>query len=436
MRCNIFWRVILRFGPGLLVLALAVAGWSRGEASPPPAHGGPMVGQVDASREGVDGFVEEATLLASDGAAGDGFGLSVAVSGDRVVVGARLDDDNGTDSGSAYVFERAPDGSWLEAAKLSASDGAAGDDFGRSVAVSGDRVVVGAHEDDDNGSGSGSAYVFERAPDGSWFEAAKLTASDGAADDDFGWSVAIDGERAVVTADHQGDLSPSVYVFERSPDGSWLEAANLVVRDGGKIIRSAALDGARLVLGVPFGLADFGAAFVFALAADGSWLGKARFTSSDQDSLFGFSVGISGETVVVGGPLTGAFNGAGAAYVFERDELGQWTEVELMGDQGSSPHLFGWGVGISNERIVVGQPGPPHGGSAFVFGRDDRGQWVNKLRLRPSDIEDFDTFGSAVAIDGDRIVVGSPEDDDLGDAAGSAYVFFFDSGLRNADWNR
>ena len=125
-------------------------------------------------------WVEEAKLTASDGAADDYFGGSVAISGDTAVVGAVCDDDNGRNSGSAYVFRY--DGSdWAEEAKLTASDGAAYDYFGCSVAVSGDTAVVGASDDDDNGLDSGSAYVFRY--DGSdWTEEAKLTASDGAAE--------------------------------------------------------------------------------------------------------------------------------------------------------------------------------------------------------------------------------------------------------------
>ena len=117
-------------------------------------------------------------LGASDGAAYDYFGSSVAVSGAVAVVGAYYDDSY---SGSAYVFEQQDDGSWLEAQKLVASDAAAWDQFGWSVAVSGNVAVVGASTDDDAGDSSGSAYVFERQGDGNWLEVEKLVASDAAA---------------------------------------------------------------------------------------------------------------------------------------------------------------------------------------------------------------------------------------------------------------
>ena len=141
--------------------------------------------------------------------------------GDTAVIGAYGDDDNDTDSGSVYVFTK-PAGGWTtgtEADKLTASDGAAGDGFGISVAVDGDTAVIGAYGDDDNDTDSGSVYVFTK-PAGGWTtgtEADKLTASDGAAGDGFGISVAVDGINAVVGAygnDDNGADSGSVYILD------------------------------------------------------------------------------------------------------------------------------------------------------------------------------------------------------------------------------
>jgi hypothetical protein len=176
-------------------------------------------------------WTEQAKLTASDAAADDLFGTSVSVWGNTALVGAFGDDDAGSSSGSAYAFTRT--GSiWTEQAKLTASDAAANDFFGRSVAISGNTAVVGADGDDDGSSASGSAYVFTRT--GSiWTEQAKLTASDAAADDSFGRSVAVSGNRAVVGAyldDDGGLASGSAYVFTRT--GSiWTEQAKLVASD-------------------------------------------------------------------------------------------------------------------------------------------------------------------------------------------------------------
>ena len=170
---------------------------------------------------------EDAKLTASDAEKFDSFGVSVSVSGETVVVGAFLDDDAGSNSGSAYVFVR-PAGGWLgdltEDAKMTASDAALGDQFGFSVSVSGETVAVGARGNDDAGSDSGSAYVFER-PGGGWTgdltEDAKLTASDAAAGDGFGGGfVSVSGDTLVVGSpgDDDGGLqSGSAYVYAASP---------------------------------------------------------------------------------------------------------------------------------------------------------------------------------------------------------------------------
>ena len=146
-----------------------------------------------------------AKLVADDAAAGDYFGSSVSVSGSTIVVGARLDDDAGSNSGSAYVFEKDATGAWVQAKKLVAADAAADDRFGISVSVSGSTIVVGANLDDKSSTitNSGSAYVFEKnATTGTWAQAAKLVADDAEAGDTFGVSVSVSGSTIVVGADY------------------------------------------------------------------------------------------------------------------------------------------------------------------------------------------------------------------------------------------
>ena len=163
----------------------------------------------------VDPWFEQAKLTASDAAADDLFGSSVAVSGDTAVVGASATTPSpALNAGSAYVFVRSG-GAWTQQAKLTASDAAADDKFGYTVAVAGDTAVVGAASDDTlAGTEAGSAYVFVRSG-GAWTQQAKLTASDAAAFDHFGWSVAVAGDTAVVGG--RDDTSPSraAYVFVR-----------------------------------------------------------------------------------------------------------------------------------------------------------------------------------------------------------------------------
>ena len=187
-------------------------------------------------------------LTAKDGAYGDFFGISVAISDGTIVVGAHNDDDKGSNSGSAYVFEKSDSSdatSWTQVAKLTADDGAASDYFGVSVAISDGTIVVGAYLDDDKykGPNSGSAYVFEKSDSSdatTWTQAAKLTADDGAAADYFGVSVAISDGTIVVGAyldddKYKGPNSGSAYVFEKSDSSdatSWTQVAKLTADDG------------------------------------------------------------------------------------------------------------------------------------------------------------------------------------------------------------
>ena len=230
---------------------------------------------------------EQTKLLATDGASSDNFGEPVSVSEDTVVVGAVLDDDNGTSSGSAYVFIRSGT-TWTQQAKLTASDGAADDFFGFSVSVSGDTAVVGARFEDDKGSNSGSAYVFVRSGT-TWTQQAKLTASDGAADDNFGDSVSVSGDTVVVGASGDDGNKGSAYVFVRSGT-TWSQQAKLTASDGavGDIFGiSISVSGDTTVVGAAFDgdNGDFsGSAYVF-IRSGTAWTQQAKLTASDGESL-------------------------------------------------------------------------------------------------------------------------------------------------------
>ena len=342
----------------------------------------------------------DAQLTASDGAASDSFGFSVAVSGDTVVVGRTFRDGGATDSGSAYVFVE-PSGGWTgsltEDAKLTASDGAARDQFGFAVAVSGDTVVVGAQGDDDNGSNSGSAYVFV-APGGGWAgsltQDAKLTAGDGEASDQFGLSVAVSGDTVVIGVhgdDDNGSNSGSAYVFVE-PGGGWAgsltEDAKLTASDGAvddRFGRSVAVSGDTVVVGAAVDDddgTDSGSAYVF-VEPGGGWAGSltedAKLTASDgaAGNQFGFSVAVSGDTVVVGahqddnndGPL------AGSAWFFV-EPGGGWAgslteDAKLAASDGAAGDRLGFSTAVSVDTVVVGAPGDgdngSNSGSAYVF---------------------------------------------------------------------
>jgi hypothetical protein len=407
-------------------------------------------------------WVEETQAVGSDGEAFDFFGTSVAISGDTIVIGAPADDVGGnSNQGSAYLFERNAGGAdnWGEVKQLFASDGAADDRFGSSVAISGDTLVVGALGDAVGGNIlQGSAYLFERNAGGAnnWGEVKKLTASDGALGDEFGFSVGISGDTIVVGAlgdDVGGNAGQgSAYLFERNAGGvdNWGEVKQLFASDGAASDNfgvSVAISGDTIVVGARLHKVGSnvvqGSAYIFERNAGGAdnWGEVKQITASDGEAFdqFGFSVGISGDTIVGGASenAVGGNNQQGSAYVFERNAGGanNWGEVKkLTASDGAAIDLFGRSVSISGDTIVVGViaddvGGNANQGSAYIFERDAGGanNWGEVTQLTASNGTGDDQFGTSVAISDNAIVVGAPRDDFSGVVnSGSAYLFVSD----------
>lgn len=281
----------------------------------------------------ADGWTTTAKLIASSASTSYNFGFSVALDGDRALVGAPVDDHSGAvDAGSVYVFELSGD-TWEEVARLTAFDFLDGDLFGYSVALDGDRALVGAVSSDGGAPDSGSAYIFEHFG-GIWLEIDKLVPSDPRRDDQFAFSVALEGDRAVIGAnwdDHAGGVSAgSAYVFEFSNFGfgqsGWTEVARLSASDAAAEDNfgvSVALEGDRIIVGAPTDdhtvddrtAFDSGSAYVFELSA-GRWTEVAKLVASDLffDTAFGNSVALDGDRAFAGALYEGF--GAGATYVF------------------------------------------------------------------------------------------------------------------------
>ena len=331
-----------------------------------------------------------AKLTASDGAVSDELGRSVWVHRDTIVVGAHRDDDDGSGSGSAYVFVKPATG-WVtatETAKLTASDGAAGDGFGRSVSVHGDTIVVGAYADNDDGNNSGSAYVFVK-PSTGWVtatETAKLTASDVAGSDEFGRSVSVHGGTIVVGAhrdNDDGNDSGSAYVFVK-PSTGWVtatETAKLTASDGAAgdgFGRSVSVHGGTIVVGAHRDNDDgndSGSAYVFVKPSTGWAIATqtAKLTASDSAAgdRFGSSVSVDGDNIVVGASLDDDHgNSSGSAYVFVKPST-VWetaTETAKLTADTSSAEL-GSSVSVGGDAVAVGSPeeGFSNHGAAYVF---------------------------------------------------------------------
>jgi hypothetical protein len=388
----------------------------------------------------VDPWIQQAELTASDGAANELFGSVVAISGSTAVVGAPYHGSNFA-QGAAYVFVQSG-GTWSQQAELTSSDGAADDNFGSSVAVDGSTVVVGAiqHQVGSN-SRQGAAYVFVQSGT-KWSQQAELTSSDGAADDYFGTSVAVDGSTVVVgayvhTVGSNRDQG-AVYVFAQSGT-TWSQQAELTSSDGAaddEFGSSVAADGSTVVVGAPYHTVgssqDQGAAYVFAQSGT-TWSQQAELTASDGagGDYFSWSgVALDGSTAVVGAPFhtVGSNGWQGAAYVFA-ESGGTWSQqAELTASDGAANDLFGFSVAADGGTALVGAvryawgPGS-RPGAAYVFLQSGT-TWSQQAEMTASDGAVADLFGASVSISGSTALVGAPwhtvgENQDQG----AAYVF-------------
>jgi hypothetical protein len=388
-------------------------------------------------------LVHEAQLLGRGDfdATGAQFGSAVSLSGDTVIVGVHLDDTpGGEDAGSAYVFVRSGT-TWSLQQKLIAADGAPGDYFGVSVSVSGDTAVVGARlADTPGGADAGSAYVFVRSG-AAWSLQQKLLASDGAALDSFGTSVSVSGDTVIVgapVADTVGGVDAgAAYAFVRSGT-TWTEQQKLLPPDGRANLDfgfSASLSGDTVVIGAPSDdtLAGINTGSAYVLVRSGTtWAVQEKLLAPDaaEGDDFGFAVSASGDTVAVGAFAddTATTVDAGSAYVFVRSGTTWSLQQKLLASDAASDDYLGFSVSLFADALVVGAllhdtPAGVDAGAAYVFARSG-GTWTQLRELTAPDGMAGDFFGKSVALWGDTVVAGAPGDDTVGGMdAGSAHVF-------------
>ncbi|WP_460956815.1 hypothetical protein, partial [Spirosoma litoris] len=440
---------------------------------------------------GTDNWGQVKKLVAADRGANDRFGRSVCISESLIVVGAYQEDQDATggnmvfEAGSAYVFSQNHGGAdnWGQVKKLVAADRATNDYFGYSVAISGSTVVVGAYQESEDAAGSntlsnaGSAYVFSQNQGGSdnWGQVKKLVATDRQGGDNFGFSVAISGSLVVIGAIlNDGDAmggntvsnSGAAYVFSQNQGGidNWGQVKKLMATDRtsfGLFGISLSISGNTIVVGAYWQdedaaggnrLNDAGSAYVFSQNQGGmdNWGQVKKLVAADlaASDYFGFSVSISGGTIVVGAYLEdedvaggNTVSNAGSAYVFSQNQGGtdNWGQVQkvILNDYFGTM-AYGYRVAIDGDYAVVGayqdymdaSSGQPllNAGSAYVLKRQN-GTWTQIKKLVAADRDANDFFGGAVAISGNNIVVGAyGEDEDAAggntlSGAGSAYVF-------------
>jgi hypothetical protein len=356
-------------------------------------------------RRTASGWTEEARLTADDGAVGDGFGFSVAIAGDTALVGAYSDDHGeGHDQGSAYVFTRSGT-VWTQQAKLTATDAASADWFGFAVALDGDTALIGALLDDGSaGSGQGSAYVFIRS-DANWTEQAKLAAADAEVGAYFGIVVALDGETAIIGASkHDGAAGKnqgSVYVFTRS-GSAWLQQAQLYSSDAApndEFGHSVALDGDSALVGAPLadgeaGI-DTGSAYIFTRSGS-VWTQQAILThpGAARSDGFGASLALDGDTALLFARLDDGIAEpfAGSARIFRRTGSEWKQRGMLIAPSAVTNIVYGSGIALEGETALVGALGfsgmaGDSQGAAYVY------------RLNPADLNaDGPTDGADLGI--------------------------------------
>ena len=446
---------------------------------------GESYGKAYVFRHDGEAWSEEAVLVSSVPEHVEGFGRSVAVNGNVVVVGAPYSTPAGAVSGLAFVFRR-DDGIWSEEARLAPSGASVGDFFGCSVAVHGDSVLIGAEGYGDDDAGVVFVFTWDGA---AWTEQARIQPSDATPNDAFGGAVVFDGERAVVGARYSDGLeqkSGSVYVFHRDgPD--WVQDSKLLASDGesGALFGCAlALEGDALVAGAFRDIDESGSAYLFRFA-DEAWTEEAKLRADDchWGDEFGSAVALSGATAVIGArdDSHGYVSFWGSVYVFQFTGRG-WSQVaKLIGSDG---RCLGYSVALNEDTVfggAIGADGVEEScGAVYLFSpeavvEDCNGNGIEdacdiltglakdcqpngvpdscdiadgtsqdvdgdgvpdecegdlqpceEQKIVASDGTDGDWFGNAVSIDGDVAIIGAVADDDVADAAGSAYIERFD----------
>jgi FG-GAP repeat len=281
-------------------------------------------GAVYAYERGGSAWIFKGKLAPPGIGANDRFGFCTALRGTTLFVSSHKDDDLGTDAGAVYHYELNA-GAWTLVGKFYASDAQPGDDFGESIAISGDRAIISTWSNADLGPLAGAVYFFEETPSG-WTEVQKVHASDGAALNQYGAAVALEGSVAVVGSRlhvHAGVKGGAVYVYEHN-GASWVETAELLAGDGqlgDEFGHGVAISSGRILVGGPFADphgVDSGAAWVFGKSA-GIWTELAKFTAQDGAALdrLGLSVSISGDLATAGALLDDDhFANAGSAYLW------------------------------------------------------------------------------------------------------------------------
>lgn len=308
-----------------------------------------------------------------------------------------------------------------QVAQLTAGDGAIARGYSK-VALSGDIAVVGAREDDQRATDAGAAYVYRRSGS-TWTQQAKLTASDAAANANFGWSVATDGDTIVVGAPRHNTFAGALYVFTRSGD-TWTQQAKLTASDGAmpdQLGSAVAVSGNTILAGAYGKASGAGASYVFTRSGS-TWTQQAKLTASDAaaNDVFGYAVALSSDTAIVS--AYGKASSTGGVYVFTRSG-GAWTQqAKLLPGDSATSDSFGSSIALSGETLLVGAFGKAPAGAAYAFTRSGN-IWTQQAKIVPTGVTPSSLFGVSVALSGNTAIIGASWDETVATFAGSAFIF-------------
>jgi hypothetical protein len=310
-----------------------------------------------------------------------------------------------------------------------------GEEFGYAVSLSGDTALIGAPYDNTSDFNAGAAYVYVN-DGGVWEAEAKLFPDVRSSEDRFGGSLSLDGNRALIAGlGYVNDpyLGP-VYVFERN-GGIWTKTAQLSIGGRLDIGTEVVLDGDRALVTEYDIVADYSLAHIFEYE-NGTWTRTAELDNSPGESQdgFGLAAALEGDRVLIGAPTgdgQGGETGIGAAYVFEY-ENGAWTQTaRLVADDGEASALFGDSVALDGNRALISASWDDdqgqNSGSVYVF-EYENGVWTQTHKLMANDSAAGDRFGTSVVLEGNRALIGATGDNDRGSDSGSVYLFQYANG--------
>jgi len=427
-------------------------------------------------------YTEIQKVVASDRAKLDQFGKAVSIYGDYAVVATPLHPDSSIyppkkGVGIVYIYELDSSNAWQEVQKIRHPDFATQDHFGRSVSLWSDLLAVGAPKQDlDDTSGnfksqSGAVYLFARSDSGQWNLAQKIVPNDRRPGQNFGWDIAFKGKRLMVgaktdnrDANRRNNLlaAGSAYFFGQDSSGRWVQTQKISASDrkvNARFGYSVDFSGNYAIVGAPWETADTvgssllsesGAVYFFHKNSSGTWQEVQKLTASDREAEneFGFAVAIDGYYALASAPYdrnsrfsTSSGSRNGTAYFLEKDSTGFWIEkkqVFPINVVNSDFDLFGLGLDLEHNRAVIGSlsdlnsngnGGNLYSAGAITIYQRDSLDWIQLQKRVASDRAERDSFGVAVAMHRNTILVGAPQEDHgiLGGnyirETGSAYFF-------------